>query len=341
MTIKKIGFACKLSEIHPTKGIVPIPSCNFKTTTITWLNRQSHTVSYSKLWELLKHNITAANNVIQHISSLPASLRCFRLGSEFLPLYTAPVWKKFYSSQEVQDYCHAALHHIGKAAKSANIRLSFHPGPFVCLASDNPTVITNSIEELEYHATMAQWLGFGNTFQDMKINVHISGKRGPDGIRDAYKHLSVEARNCITIENDENTWGLAACLSISDLFPIVLDLHHHWCREGVFIQPSDGIYGRVIDSWRGIRPIIHYSYSRSENLPTNCDHTQMLDRKTLLEAGHNKQKLRAHSDFFPNSKTNEWALSFIDSADIMCEAKGKNLAAMELHACAVQNNLFI
>ena len=36
----------------------------------------------------------------------------------------------------------------------------------------------------------------------------------------------------------------------------------------------------------------------------------MHDIVGLLEAGHKKQKLRAHSDFYPNEKTNDWALSF-------------------------------
>jgi len=52
---------------------------------------------------------------------------------------------------------------------------------------------------------------------------------------------------------------------------------------------------------------------------------------TLLEQGHKKQKLRAHSDWYPNPVANEWALSFLDTADIMCESKMKNLASIELY----------
>jgi len=52
---------------------------------------------------------------------------------------------------------------------------------------------------------------------------------------------------------------------------------------------------------------------------------------TLLEAGHKKAKLRAHSDWYPNPVVNEYALSFLDYADIMCESKMKNLASIELY----------
>jgi len=51
----------------------------------------------------------------------------------------------------------------------------------------------------------------------------------------------------------------------------------------------------------------------------------------LLEAGHKKAKLRAHSDWYPNSHANDWALEFNEYADIMCESKMKNLASIELY----------
>jgi UV DNA damage endonuclease len=48
----------------------------------------------------------------------------------------------------------------------------------------------------------------------------------------------------------------------------------------------------------------------------------------LLETGYKKQKLRAHSDFFYNDAVNEWAWTFTDDFDVMCEAKAKNLASI-------------
>jgi hypothetical protein len=43
-----------------------------------------------------------------------------------------------------------------------------------------------------------------------------------------------------------------------------------------------------------------------------------------------KAKLRAHSNFYPNKKINEWALSHLQWADIQTEAKAKNLASDQL-----------
>jgi UV DNA damage repair endonuclease len=179
-------------------------------------------------------------------------------------------------------------------------------------------------------------MGYGKSFQDFKINVHISGRAGPEGIRAAYKRLTPEARNCITIENEENAWGLDDCLSLSDILPIVLDLHHHWVREGEYLAPSSEQVKRVVDSWRGVRPTLHYSVSREDWLvghPTDVAPCY----KSLIESGHKKQKLRAHSDFYWNTAVNEWALSFLDQFDIMAESKGKNLASFALYEQAKNN----
>jgi hypothetical protein len=90
----------------------------------------------------------------------------------------------------------------------------------------------------------------------------------------------------------------------------------------------------VVDSWRGVRPTMHYSVSREDLLAGHsCD--RLPDFKTLIEQGHKKQKLRAHSDFYWNSEVNKWALSFWDQFDIMAESKGKNLASFKLHSLIV------
>jgi UV DNA damage endonuclease len=110
----------------------------------------------------------------------------------------------------------------------------------------------------------------------------------------------------------------------------VLDIHHHWIKTGEYIEADDDRIKRFIDSWRGQRPVIHYSVSREEHLPDACRVSRPC-LTTLLELGHKKAKLRAHSDFYWNNACNEWALTHSEWADIMCESKGKNLASFELH----------
>jgi UV DNA damage endonuclease len=129
--------------------------------------------------------------------------------------------------------------------------------------------------------------------------------------------------------------GLEKSLELAKHVALVLDIHHHWIRDEEYIDPNDDRVKMVIDSWRGIRPTLHYSYSRDEHLaPAGLGentHGEMHDIKMLLERGCKKQKLRAHSDLLPNRAVNQWALSFSDNFDIQTEAKGKNMAAEQLY----------
>ena len=333
MTPKRIGFCCKwIDRPDQTDGIKPKDDCrrfNTGATTVAWLNRQTRATAEQKLWDLMKQNIESTRLLVQRVGELDVHLRMVRLSSDILPVFTEPSWRYFWQLPDVQRYAERAFSEVGRLARDRGVRLSFHPGQFTVLASDNPEIVERSIEEFEYHVTMAKWMGYGRTFQDFKINVHIAGRAGPAGIRAAYARLSPEARNTITIENEEISYGLDDCLTISDLVPIVLDIHHNWIREGVYIDPASDSVKRVVDSWRGVRPVLHYSISREDCLVGHpCD--RLPDLKTLIESGYKRQKLRAHSDFYWNSAANDWALTFLKTHDIMCESKGKNLASFAL-----------
>lgn len=340
--IKRIGFACKwIDRPDQTDGIKPTDDAkkyNTGSTTVAWLGRQTKDVAEQKLWDLMVQNIESTRKLVERVGDLDDSIRMVRLSSDILPVYTQRDWSYFWHRHDVIEYCEKHFSEIGRIARDRNTRLSMHPGQFTVLASDNPDIVARSIEEFEYHADMARYMGYGKTFQDFKINVHISGRQGPEGIRKAYTKLSPEARNCITIENEEISYGLDDCLSISDIVPIVLDIHHHWVREGDYIDCRDARVARVVDSWRGVRPTLHYSVSREDYLDTSL-HTARPEMALLLEAGYKKQKLRAHSDFYWNKNVNEWALSFLDTHDIMCESKGKNLASFALYEQAKELTL--
>jgi UV DNA damage endonuclease len=333
--IRRIGFACKWID-HPDQinGIKPKDDCkkyNTGSTTVAWLNRQSKDVAVEKLWSLMEQNIESCRLLVKRVGELDEDLRMVRLSSDILPVYTEPTWSWFWRTPDVKTYCEKEFGRLGDLARERDVRLSFHPGQFTVLASDSPDIVNRSIEEFEYHVDMARWMGYGRHYQDFKINVHISGRRGPAGIIDVLQKLSPEARNTITIENDEISWGIDASLELVKHCALVLDIHHHWIHSGEYIRPTDDRFKRIIDSWRGSRrPVIHYSVSREDTLTDHCDLTQP-NLQSLLESGHKKAKLRAHSNFYWNTAVNEWALSFRPYADIMCESKAKNLASFALY----------
>ena len=294
---KRIGFACKWidrpDQVDGIKAKDDAKKFNTGTTTVAWLNRQAKEVAEQKLWELMEQNISSVYKLVERVGTLDEHLRMVRLSSDILPVYTHASWAYFYQLPDVRAYLEKGFARVGELARLQDVRLSMHPGQFVVLASDNPGIVARSIEEFEYHVDMVRWMGFGREFQDFKVNVHIAGRCGGQGIRQAYKRLSPEARNCITIENEEMKHGLAACLDISDIVPVVLDIHHHYIHDAEYIRPNDPRVRQVVDSWRGTRPTCHFSVSRESEI-VGHDPNVLPDLNLLLESGQKKSRLRAH-----------------------------------------------
>ena len=332
MSLGKVGFACKYLHHDQTqkKKILeelqrPLTE---KCTTVAWLNRQHKDVAEQRLWDIMVHNSQAVYNLIEYVGSLPEQQRMVRLGSNQLPCATQEDWRYFWKRTDVVDYAAKYYSRAGELARQLGVRVSMHPGQFTVLASDNPEIVERSIEEFEYHANIIRWMGYGKSWQDFKCNVHIPGRQGPAGIKSVLPRLSTEARNCITIENDENSWGLDASLELEKEVALVVDIHHHWVHSaGEYITPSDDRIKRVIDSWRGVRPAMHYSVSREDYIGTDRPGHKP-DFQALIGQGYKKAKLRAHSDYMWNTAVNEWAGTFRKDFDIMVEAKMKNLASI-------------
>ncbi|MCP1436893.1 UV DNA damage repair endonuclease [Erwinia persicina] len=277
--------------------------------------------------EISQHNLSNLYLTLEALAKEPEALRMMRLGSDLLPLFTVPEANELY-----QDYLpelHSALAKCGDFARAHHIRLSFHPGQYSVLASDNPLVVERAIEDVEYHTLCAKLMGYGKTFQDFKINIHMNGKGGFEGFQTAFHRLSPEAKNMLTVENDEISCSLDDVLQAKELCPIVLDIHHHWVKENEFIQPDDPRIAQIKASWRGVRPVLHYSISQEGIIPPHGWPNQE-------ELGVARTKLRAHSDYYFNDTLNDWALSFKEF-DIMCEVKMKNLARDRLFNYAGQD----
>ena len=330
----RIGFCCKWlegpDEVAGMKVNAANRELNGRSTTMRWL-REHPAEAEQRQWDIMNHNAVAAVKMIERVGALPEERRMVRLGSEMLQGYTEPSWIDWWQRQEIQDHCAKIFAPVGETARRLGVRLSFHPGQFCVLASESDEIVERSILEFEYHVDMARWMGYGASWHDhgFKINVHLSGKGGPDKFIRTLGRLTPEARNLITIENDEMTNGLDQTLQVADHVALVLDIHHHWINTGEYIETNDKRIETVKSSWRGVRPAIHYSVSREDYLVGHPTHIRP-DLEQLIAQGYKKQKLRAHSDFYWNSAVNAWALTFADDFDIQCESKGKNLASHAL-----------
>lgn len=331
MTVKRLGFCCKwIDNASQVNGIKPKDDAkkfNAGSTTVAWLNRQSRSVAEDKLWSLMQQNISSVYHLVEKVGTLKNELRMVRISSDILPVYTEPNWRYFWQRLDVQAYAERSFFQVGELARKLDVRLSFHPGQFCCIVSDKPDVVDRSIEELEYHTDMIRWMGYGKKFQDFKCNVHLSGRLGVAGFDSAWRQMSPELRNCLTLENDEYQRNINELIELKDKVAIVLDIHHHFISEGEYIAATDERIKHILDSWRGVRPVVHYSQSREEYISAYSDCVP--EMKMLLE--HTKRaKLRAHSDFYNNPHINAWALTHLKWADLMAESKSKNLGSLQL-----------
>ncbi|WP_337036587.1 UV damage endonuclease UvsE [Pantoea agglomerans] len=319
----KLGFACKYLN-SDGKQFFPL-----RATTRKRFLSLSHDERHQLIYEITVTNLNNLYLTLEHLATLPEPLRMMRIGSDLLPLYTVPEATPLFT--EFLPELYPLFARCGELARAHHIRLSFHPGQYTVLASDNPDVVVRALEDVEYHTLCACLMGYGKTFQDFKINIHMNGKAGFDGFKRSFNQLSPEARLMLTVENDEISCSLDDVLQAAPLCPVVLDIHHHWVKESEFIQPDDARVARVIDSWRGVRPVLHYSISQEGMIPQEGWPDQQ-------QLGVSKSKLRAHSDYFFNPTLNAWALSFQDF-DIMCEVKMKNLAREQLYQWGITQKL--
>lgn len=317
----KIGFACKYLNNELNQPF------SFKATTRKRFLSLDTEKREELIFNISKHNLENLYLTLEQLALLPETLRMMRIGSDLLPLYTVPEAKPLYA--EFLPSLYPLFEKIGSFARLNNIRLSFHPGQYSVLASDNPNVIKNAIEDVEYHVFCAVLMGYGKVFQDFKINVHRNGRAGFEEFTRSFWKLSPEARLMLTVENDELSCSLDDVLLAKDLCPIVMDIHHHWVKENEFIKPEDSRIEMIKESWRGVRPVMHYSISQEGLIPKSG----FPDQNKL---GLSKTKLRAHSDYYFNDTLNDWALSFNDF-DIMCEVKMKNIARDRLYEYYVLN----
>ena len=167
--IKRIGFCCKwIDSPDQTEGIKSTDDAkqyNTGTTTVAWLNRQTREVAEQKLWDLMVANIESTRKLVERVSTLDPSLRMVRLSSDILPCYTHESFADYWRQPDVVSYAETHFARVGDIARNSGVRLSFHPGQFTVLASSNPGIVERSLEEFEYHANMAKWMGFGYPFR--------------------------------------------------------------------------------------------------------------------------------------------------------------------------------
>ena len=327
----RIGFCCKF--VTEDGDAEASRRMNMSSVTMAYLGRLAPKAAYDKLASVVEHNLAALRRQVDHVATRPRLERLHRLSSQILPGYTHPSCRAFYCDPDLRALIASSLAATGETARCSGVRLSMHPSQFCVIASASEAALRNGIDEFEYHADVMTLLGYGRGWHPdgAHVNIHAGARSvGAEGFRRGLARLSATARNLITVENDEVSYGLDDLLPLADDLPIVLDLHHHWiASRGEYIEPDDPRIVRIAGSWRGVRPISHVSVSR-EDLLTDHDVRARPDFAALAGVGIRPKDLRAHSDLMWNEAVNDLVAGHLAWSDFEVEAKLKNIASESL-----------
>lgn len=202
-------------------------------------------------------------------------LSIFRLGSNFIPFASHPRFNK-----DWLDYIGYTLKERSSHVKSYGIRITMHPGQFVVLNSNNPTVIERSLKEIEYHFWVLDTLELG---PESIVVVHIGGvyEDKQKAIQNLYRVLEENRwlTRRIALENDERYYTVEEVLDIAESFniPMVYDHYHHK------LNPSGFKVDRLISTWRGLPLEIHVS-SENEKSTKFGEHGDYIKAEDFTEA---------------------------------------------------------
>ena len=255
----------------------------FRNTTATACMKLPRAKSLEKISELCRANAGALMAALEFCAG--HGIGCFRINSQILPLKTHP--KLGYAMDELPEgnAIVKRFKECKKFAKQHDLRMSFHPDQFVVLNSTRADVVTHSVDELEYQAEVADWVG-----ADV-INIHGGGAYGDKekalaDFRRNLSRLSARVRKRLTLENDDKIYTPADLLPIcrAEKIPLVYDVHHHrcnpddlsideatelaittWNREPMFHVSSP------MDGWQGPKPHRHHDYINIRDFPKAWD----------------------------------------------------------------------
>jgi UV DNA damage endonuclease len=232
------------------------------------------------------------------------NINVFRMGSGILP------WGTEYKFTDLPDHVeiYNTLQVAGIVAKSSGQRITAHPDHFVKLASANPAVVQNSINDLELHSLVFDLMGFSATPYNA-INIHVGMNFSEETAQrwvDNYYRLSSNLQSRLVVENDDkensfSTVQLFTYLHTKLNIPLTFDyFHHQFHPNGLTTQEAAKL---AAGTWPdGIAPLFHYS--ESKNLNENVQGNP-----------------RAHADYV-FSRIDDFGLTL----DIDLEAKAKELA---------------
>lgn len=227
------------------------------------------TKGLSYVSELVLDNLRDTIKVLNW--NIKNNIKVYRLSSDSFPWLTEYQIEDLPNSDKIINL----LRGIGTIIKNNDLRVSYHPGPFNVLGSLNPDVVKKTIHELNFTATILDYMQLEQSTY-YPINIHVNNTK-PSREESAKRfcnnfHLLDDTTKVrLTIENDDNPNQFSTKLLYKLVYreigiPIVFDFHHYLYGEQD--QTMEDALALALSTWK-TQPMTHMSSSKLLETQTN------------------------------------------------------------------------
>ncbi|MBR6690711.1 MAG: UV DNA damage repair endonuclease UvsE [Bacilli bacterium] len=263
----RLGYACVPATIDETSSH-----------TLTYTNyKRLGNKGNEKLDSVIKSNFQSLEKILKY--NIRNDITFFRMTSELIPLVNHPDVQYDFINQYKSYY-----KKIGNIIKENNLRVDLHPSAYTVLNSVNDSVVTSTINILEFYQKMYKSMEI-----DSKIVLHVGSKVGGKrlGIKrfiDKFNKLNKDLQKLIVVENDDKSYNIRNVLSLCEKLniPMVLDYHHFKVNKNN--EKIEDYIERIFNTWKDDIPKIHFSTPKDKkNKRSHNDYINVDDFIDFIE----------------------------------------------------------
>lgn len=208
------------------------------------------------LRDIYHFNLKRTHEIIQFAHD--NDIRGYRVSSALFPLLDHPTYASLGHDILMEKETQILFDNIRYYAQDKQMHLSLHPDQFCLLSSLRDDVNRKSLEYLELHARIADWMNIN------AINIHGGSKtNGLDAhyriFHDVLQQASMNVRQKLTLENDEKSYPVNELLvwCEKENLSFTYDAHHERCfykkkEERILSkidQDIEPLFDRIKETW--------------------------------------------------------------------------------------------
>ena len=247
----RIGYACINTELSKFNVF----------TSRSLILRTAGEKGLDYIKELVEKNIDDLFKII--IYNEAHGIRFFRISSGIFPHIGNP---KLVGSDYDITFVKTKLQQIGAYAKKNGHRLTMHPGQYVQLGSPHKKVVIQSMTDLINHVNLLRYMKYKPSDGSVLI-IHGGGTYGDkesalNRWKKNFEKMPKSVRKYISLENDENSYGIMDLLPLCEelSIPFCLDIFHNKISKEP-VKLTLKLMKRIFDTWtvKNMNPKIHIS----------------------------------------------------------------------------------